>query len=77
MVILVLVALAASVGQTTLTGDFSSGDDVQLVAENVLVNHPSLKHALELFVVPAHRDLYQPVPLLTLQIDFALGRLKS
>ena len=77
VVILALVALTGIVGGTTLTGEFSSGDDVQLVAENVLVNHPSLKHAFELFLVPAHRDLYQPVPLLTFQIDFAIGGLVS
>ncbi|UCG31915.1 MAG: tetratricopeptide repeat protein [Phycisphaerales bacterium] len=71
--VIVIAGLAVVVGWPSLPGDYSSGDDVQLVRDNVLVNHPSLKHAFKLFFIPAHRDLYQPVALLSFQIDFAIG----
>ncbi len=46
-----------------------SGDDVHLVLNHVLVNHPSLAHALELVCI-VHRDLYQPVAMLSFSLDF-------
>lgn len=70
-----LAALAVLMGGPSLHGEFSSGDDVQLVRDNVLVNHPSIAHAVKLFIIPAHRDLYQPVALLSFQCDFALSGL--
>ena len=73
LAIVVLAGLAVIMGWPSLQGRYSSGDDIQLVRDNVLVNHPSLKHALQLFIIPAHRDLYQPVALLSFQVDFAIG----
>ena len=42
-----------------------------MVRDHVYVNHPSLDHACKLFTI-VHRDLYQPVALLSLSIDFAI-----
>ncbi len=75
VVCLVLALLAAIMGAPSLHGEYSSGDDVQLVRDNVLVNHPSVAHAIKLFLIPAHRDLYQPVALLSFQFDFTIGDL--
>ena len=73
LTVLVLAGLALGMGWPSLQGQYSSGDDIQLVRDNVLVNHPSLRHAVKLFIIPAHRDLYQPVALLSFLIDFAVG----
>lgn len=71
----IVVACAILMGLPTLWGTFAFGDDHQLVLNHVLVNHPSFAHALELFRI-IHRDLYQPLPLLSFQIEFAIaGRL--
>lgn len=59
-------------GLPSLRGGFLSGDDYHLVLNHVLVNHPSFRHALELFTI-VHRDLYQPIPMLSFSIDFALA----
>ncbi len=61
-------------GLPTLGGGFVGGDDHRLALNHVLVNHPSFKHAVELFTI-SHRDLYQPLPLLTFQLEFAITRL--
>lgn len=70
----VVVALAAlAVGAPTLTGRFVGGDDRRLVLDHVLVNRPSFDHAWRLICdVRPHRDLYQPVPLLSFSAEFAL-----
>lgn len=60
-------------GLPTLRGGFVGGDDHVLILNNVLVNHPSLEHAAKLFTV-VHRDLYQPVPLLTFSCEFAIAQ---
>ncbi len=65
-----LVVVAALVmGIPTLRGTFIGGDDHRLVLNHVLVNHPSLAHAVELFQI-IHRDLYQPIPLLSFSFEF-------
>ena len=70
----VMVAVAAVVmGLPTLGGSFVGGDDHRLVLNHVLVNHPSVAHALELFTI-VHRDLYQPLPLLTFSAEFAAAK---
>lgn len=65
------VGLALVMGAPAIRGGFVGGDDHRLVINHVLVNHPSLSHAVQLFTVP-HRDLYQPLPLLTFSIEFAI-----
>ncbi len=69
--IVVVFAAAIVMGAPALRGGFLSGDDIQLVRDHVLVNHPSLAHAAKLFTI-IHRDLYQPVPMLSMSIDFAI-----
>ncbi len=69
-VYLIFIAVAAlMMGIPTLRGTFIGGDDHRLVLNHVLVNHPSLTHALELFRI-IHRDLYQPIPLLSFSFEF-------
>ncbi len=69
------MALAAVVmGLPTLRGGFVGGDDHRLVLNHVLVSRPSLDHALELFSI-VHRDLYQPLPLLTFSGEFWVAKL--
>jgi len=65
---------AVAMGLPTLAGGFVGGDDRRLVLNHVLVNHPSITHAVQLFTI-VHRDLYQPLPLLTFSGEFALGNL--
>ena len=72
-VAVVLIAVAAvAMGIPTLRGTFVGGDDHRLVLNHVLVNRPSIPHALELFKI-AHRDLYQPLPLLSFSAEFAVA----
>lgn len=69
---LVLVALAAvAMGLPTVRGGFVGGDDHRLALDHVLVNRPSLEHAVQLFAI-AHRDLYQPLPLLSFSAEFLI-----
>ncbi len=67
------LVLALAAGLPSLRGGFLTGDDYHLVRNHVLVNHPSLAHAAELFTI-VHRDLYQPIPLLSFSLDFAILR---
>ena len=67
----VLVGAGLVVGWPALDGGFLGSDDEHLILNHALVNHPSLAHAVKLFTI-SHRDLYQPIPLLTFQIEFAL-----
>ena len=70
---LVFVVLAAlALGLPTLNGGFVGGDDYQLALNHVYVNHPSLEHALKLFAI-VHRDLYQPLPMLSFSGEFAVA----
>lgn len=68
----IVIACAILMGLPTLWGTFAFGDDHQLVLNHVLVNRPSFAHAIELFRI-IHRDLYQPLPLLSFQIEFAVA----
>ncbi len=67
-----MVLAALVMGLPTLRGGFVGGDDRQLVLNHVLVNHPSFSHAVQLFTI-VHRDLYQPIPLLTFSGEFAIA----
>lgn len=69
---MVVFALAVLVGFPALKGEFVGGDDHRLVLNHVLVNQPSIRHAIELFTI-VHRDLYQPLPLLTFQLEFVVA----
>lgn len=70
-IILVFVA-AVLMGIPTLGGGFVGGDDHRLVLNHVLVNRPSWSHAAELFAI-VHRDLYQPLPLLSFSAEFLVA----
>jgi len=70
--ILIVILAAVVMGLPTLRGGFVGGDDHRLVLNHVLVNHPSLAHAVQLFTI-VHRDLYQPLPLLTFSGEFAIA----
>lgn len=72
--VLLIFFSAMIMGLPTLRGGFVGGDDHRLVLNHVLVNRPSLSHAVELFCI-IHRDLYQPLPLLSFQTEFAIGQL--
>ena len=67
---MVILSVGLLVGAPSLRGGFLSGDDVHLVLNHVLVNHPSVTHAFELVTI-VHRDLYQPVPMMSFSLDFA------
>ena len=67
---LVVALIAVAFGWPTRNGEFLSGDDQRLVTEHYLVNHPSTSHAVELFTT-THGDLYQPLPLVSFQLDYA------
>lgn len=68
----VVAVVAIVMGWPTLRGTFVGGDDHRLVLNHVLVNHPSWEHAIELFRI-VHRDLYQPLPLLSFSAEFAVA----
>jgi tetratricopeptide (TPR) repeat protein len=63
---------AVVMGLPTIGGGFVGGDDHRLALNHVLVNRPSLEHAIKLFTTP-HRDLYQPLPLLSFSAEFAIA----
>lgn len=68
-----VAALALLMGLPNLSGSFVGGDDHRLLLNHVFVNHPSLEHAARIFTI-FHRDLYQPLPLLSFSMEFALAR---
>lgn len=70
--ILLVTVVALLFGWPSLHGQFLSGDDTRLVTDQVLVNHPSWKHAWQL-LTSVHGDLYQPLAMLTLQANYALA----
>ena len=67
-----VVVVAVAMGLPTLGGSFVGGDDHRLILNHVYVNHPSWEHAWKLFTIP-HRDLYQPLPLLSFSAEFAIA----
>lgn len=67
-----VMAAAVVMGLPTLRGGFVGGDDHRLVVDHVLVNHPSLEHAVQIFTI-VHRDLYQPLPLLMFSGEFVIA----
>ncbi len=67
----VVFALAVITGLPSLRGGFLAGDDYHLVLNHVLVNHPSATHAFQLLTI-VHRDLYQPIPMISFSLDFAI-----
>ncbi|MCP4249937.1 MAG: tetratricopeptide repeat protein [bacterium] len=73
LVAAVIFVVGVVMGLPGLAGEFLSGDDVHLVLNHVLVNHPTLSHALQLVTI-IHRDLYQPVPMLSFSLDFLIIR---
>lgn len=68
-----VVTAAVVMGLPAVRGGFVGSDDHRLVLNHVLVSRPSLGHAVELFTIP-HRDLYQPLPLLSFSLEFAAVR---
>lgn len=72
--VLFVACAAVVMGLPTLGGSFVGGDDHRLALNHVLVNHPSFEHAVKLFTI-WHRDLYQPLPLLSFQLEFAVANL--
>lgn len=59
-------------GLPSLRGTFVGGDDHRLVLNHVLVSRPSWEHAWMLLTI-VHRDLYQPIPLLSFSAEFAMA----
>jgi tetratricopeptide (TPR) repeat protein len=72
LAIALVAAAALAFGWPTRHGAFLRGDDQRFVVENVLVSHPSAGHAWRLLTT-VHGDLYQPVPMLSFQADYALA----
>lgn len=70
---LVVAVAAIATGLPTLRGTFVGADDHRLVLNHVLVNHPSWEHAWQLLTI-IHRDLYQPIPLLSFSAEFAIAQ---
>ncbi len=66
-----VVCAAVLMGLPTLRGRFVGGDDHRLVLDHVLVSRPSWSHAAQLLGM-VHRDLYQPLPLLSFSAEFAV-----
>lgn len=69
----VVACVALAFGWPTRNGDFLSGDDQRLVVEHYLVNHPSFVNAGRL-ITTLHDDLYQPLPMLSLQFDYVRAK---
>lgn len=67
-----LVAVMAIVAMApALRGTFLPGDDQYFVVNHVCVNRPGLLNTLRLFVI-IHRDLYQPIPMVSFALDTAI-----
>lgn len=72
LVVALVASAAFAVGWPSRNGDFLRGDDHTFILNHVYINHPSLKHAGKLLTM-VHGDLYQPLPMLTFQADYALA----
>ncbi|HKQ47327.1 MAG TPA: tetratricopeptide repeat protein [Phycisphaerae bacterium] len=70
--LLLVAALAFAFGWPSRHGEFLYGDDRYFVVEHVFINHPSWRNAWNL-VTMVHSDLYQPIPMLSLMLDYALA----
>ena len=66
-----LLGLAVLPHLNILPIDVHLGDDRLFVADNYLTTHPSLTNALRFFT-EIHKDFYQPIPLLSYMIDYAI-----
>ena len=66
------MAAAVVFGWPTLRGPFVPGDDTRLILGNPAVTHPSAAGAWDL-MSQWHSDLYQPLPMLTFQANYALA----
>jgi len=73
-VVVTVAFLALVMGFPARKGGFVGGDDHRLALNHVFVNHPSFEHAVKLFTIP-HRDVCQPLPLLSFQLEFAVANL--
>jgi len=73
LAVLTVVAAAWAVAWPTRDGEFLRGDDQRFVAEHVLVRRPSARNALKL-LTSVHGDLYQPIPMLSFQLDCLRAR---
>ncbi len=69
--VLTVAALGILAMWPTLDAAFLPGDDEHFVQNHSLVNHPTLPNLLRLFTV-VHRDLYQPIPMVSFAVDTAL-----
>jgi len=68
-----ILAAAIAFAWPSRHGEFLHGDDYNLVLEQVFVNHPSVEHAWRLLTM-VHGDLYQPLPMLSFQVNHKLAR---
>jgi len=66
-----VAVLAAGAMAPTLRGTFLPGDDEHFVLHHSYVNRPGLINAVRLFGI-IHRDLYQPIPMVSFAFDTAL-----
>ncbi len=73
VVLLTVAAAAWATGWPTRDGEFLRGDDQRFVVEHALVRHPSARNALKLLTT-VHGDLYQPIPMLSFQLDCLRAR---
>jgi tetratricopeptide (TPR) repeat protein len=69
---LLVAAAAVASAWPARNGRFLAGDDHRLILDHYLVNHPSAAHAWEL-LTGVHGDLYQPLPMLSFQANYALA----
>ncbi|MBK8267725.1 MAG: hypothetical protein IPK83_05225 [Planctomycetes bacterium] len=72
IILLATCVAALLAGRPSLNCGFTSGDDQRFITDHSLVAHPSLDNALKLLTI-VHGDLYQPLPMLTFQANFALA----
>lgn len=68
---MLVTLLAIGAAWPSRHGQFLDGDDMGLIRDHYLVNHPSWPHAYDLLGM-VHGDLYQPLPMLTFMANYAL-----
>ncbi len=76
MSVLLVAAAAIAFGWPTRNGGYIAGDDERLALHHVFVNHPSWANAARLLTI-VHGDLYQPLPVLSFQLNYALAEKTS